>query len=435
MMFMSVTAFSQTDSILTLSNAVLQTITHEPSHIQRTDTNYIDSLHAIKDNIFTSSNQKVDILNPYLYQLFGPGTYYKGGTRDIFSIDTPSDSLMADKNSRLMDWYMSFPKNFAYHDDQFDKEELIPNADETKLEKEDIKEVIKEVKQPETIPTVVEPMDINLKITKPNFWKTYGKFSLQFTQNYISDNWHKGGNNNGTMLASLYLEAKYDDTKKWTWENKLDTRLGFVTTSADTCHTFITNNDRLNLYSKLGLKSTKSWKYTLTAEGTSQFMPGYKTNRKDVFSQFLAPLDGNVSLGFDFNPSLKNGNTLSLTLLPLSYKFRYIKTDEQNIHNTYGQQSDFKQDWGSKVEFNTRFTLVKNLSWRCRFYCFTSYKYVESELENVFSYQLSKYISTELYTLWRFDDNRNRSNPDFYDRKTGYFQFKEYLTFGLAYSF
>lgn len=435
MALVSVTTFAQTDSIVSLSNVVQQTITHIPSHIQRTDTNYIDSLHAIKDKIFTSSNQKVDILNPYLYQLFGPGTYYKGVTRDIFSIDTPSDSLMADKNSRLMDWYMSFPKNFAYHDDQFDKEELIPNADETKLEKEDIKEVIKEVKQPEAIPTVVEPMDINLKITKPNFWKTYGKFSLQFTQNYISDNWHKGGNNNGTMLASLYLEAKYDDTKKWTWENKLDTRLGFVTTSADTCHTFITNNDRLNLYSKLGLKSTKSWKYTLTAEGTSQFMPGYKTNRKDVFSQFLAPLDGNVSLGFDFNPSLKNGNTLSLTLLPLSYKFRYIKTDEQNIHNTYGQQSDFKQDWGSKVEFNTRFTLVKNLSWRCRFYCFTSYKYVESELENVFSYQLSKYISTELYTLWRFDDNRNRSNPDFYDRKTGYFQFKEYLTFGLAYSF
>ena len=81
MMFMSATAFSQTDSILTLSNAVLQTITHEPSHIQRTDTNYIDSLHAIKDKIFTSSNQKVDILNPYLYQLFGPGTYYKGVTR------------------------------------------------------------------------------------------------------------------------------------------------------------------------------------------------------------------------------------------------------------------------------------------------------------------------------------------------------------------
>ena len=236
-------------------------------------------------------------------------------------------------------------------------------------------------------------------------------------------------------IATREGVEKIDDTKKFTWENKLDMQLGFVTTSADTCHTFITNTDRLNLYSKLGVKSTKSWKYTLTAEGTSQFMPGYKTNRQEVFSEFLAPLDVNVSLGFDFNPSLKNGNSLSLALLPLSYKFRYIHTDEQNIHNAFGQQTDFKQDWGSKIEFNTRFTLVKNLSWRCRFYCFTSYKYVESELENAFSYQLSKYISTELYTLWRFDDNRNRSNPDFYDRKTGYFQFKEYLTFGLAYSF
>ena len=75
-------------------------------------------------------------------------------------------------------------------------------------------------------------MDINLEIKRPNFWKTDGNFKLQFTQNYISANWHKGGNNNGTMLATLFLEAKYDDTKKFTWENKLDMQLGFVTTSA-----------------------------------------------------------------------------------------------------------------------------------------------------------------------------------------------------------
>ena len=75
---------------------------------------------------------------------------------------------------------------------------------------------------------------------------------------------------------------------------------------------------------------------------------------------------------------------------------------------------------------------MKNLSWRCRSYCFTSYEYVEAELENVFTFSFSKYISSELNTLWRFDDNRPAK---YYDDNLGYFQFKEFLTFGLKYSF
>ena len=93
---------------------------------------------------------------------------------------------------------------------------------------------------------------------------------------------------------------------------------------------------------------------------------------------------------------------------------------------------DLTKDFGAKVEINSYLNLTKNISWKSRFYFFSSYKYVESEWENTLSFAFNKYISTELYTLWRFDDNRSR---DFYDRNLGYFQFKEYFTLGLTYQF
>lgn len=431
------------DTIITDSSLIS---VHRPQHANRSGhttirrgyaqsimNRYLDSLTVIKQRIF-DEDENTDIdLNPHLYQIFGPATYYKGVAHNIFGLEennlTPLD---IEKDQMLMRHYMSFNNELKFHDDQFDSEALVVSTQEKAPAKEDIQSVIKEVEITDNLDMGNDDMDLGLKIVKPNFWKKSGNFGLKFTQNYVSDNWHKGGNNNGTMLASLYLEAKYDDTKKINWENHLDMRLGFVTTSSDTCHSYITDNDRLNFYSKIGIKRTKSWNYTASLDLTTQFMPGYRTNDTRTYSNFLSPLNGTFSIGMDYRPSMKNGNSLSLALLPLSYKIRYIHQEDEDIYRVLNQWVDFKQDWGSKIEFNAKFTLVKNLTWKCRFYCFTSYTYVESEMENVFQYTFSKYISGELFTLWRFDDNRKE---DFYDNKLGFFQFKEYLTFGLNYSF
>lgn len=369
--------------------------------------------------------------NPYYFQMFYPETYYSNVTRNALSID--SNALQYPIDMAIMKLYVDRPNVARHYDSQFSDEKSINAKSKTVRPTEDIKKELQTVAvAPIKDDDGMDNLDIELQVHKPNFWKTSGSANLQFTQNYFSENWYRGGNDNATLLAVLTLRANYNDTKKLTWENTLDMRLGFVTTTSDTCHTFLTNNDRIQLNSKLGYKAAKDWSYTISTEAKTQFMPGYKSNNRLKFSQFLAPLDVAVSVGMDYKPSIKNGS-LSVALLPLSYKMRYIGTDNENIHKAYnfvGRTTT--QDYGSRIEVNTNIKLHKNITWRCRSYCFTSYEYVEAELENTLTFSITKYVSSELNALWRFDDNRGKQ---YYDDNLGYFQFKEYITLGLTYSF
>ena len=407
----------------------LLTLTMQAQHYSIVDR-YVDSLkYAMSQKNYELTND-YDV-SPYYYQMFFPSTYYSNVTRNVFSLDSTAQTPM---NLHLLRLYANQPSLVKHYDEQFKNEALLEAKSGSERPNDDIKKEINNAITSSSKDRIdKDDFDIGLQVVKPNFWKTAGNFSLKFTQNYFSENWYQGGNNSGTMLATLNLSAIYNDTKSITWENKLDVRLGFTTTPSDTCHTFLTNTDKIQFNTKLGVKAVKQWDYTISGEAKTQMMPGYRSNNRLIFSDFLSPLDVSLSIGMDFKPKLKNGNTLSLALLPLSYKMRFINSHNENIHKVNKfENRRLKQDYGSRIEFNCKFTLVKNLTWKCRSYCFTSYKYVEAELENIFTFEFSKYISTDLYALWRFDDNRPIK---YYDDNLGYFQFKEYITLGLKYNF
>lgn len=410
----------------------------QAQRVSRTQAAFADSLARMRSRIAQETEARIqtEAPSPYLYRMVGPATYYRDAVHPMFSLTSPTGSNREEAvNLYLAQLYIQHPELIRYHDRQFQNEQVdIVRTPEQQSIAEDVNEVLTATAVDAQLDDVADVVDdIGLEIKRPNFWKVKGAFSLQFTQNYFSENWYKGGDNNNTLMTSLLLEANYNDQQRITWENRLDMRLGFVATKADTCHSYITNNDKLNLYSKLGVKAAKSWFYTASLEANTQFLPGYRVNDTRTFSKFCAPLDFYASIGMDFKPTLKNGNELSVALLPLSYKFRYIRANEENIHKSYKMEGEnFHQDFGAKVEVKVKVKLAKDFFWRSRGYFFTSYKYAEAELENSFQYKLSRYISTELYTLWRFDDNRS---PDYYDDNLGYFQFKEYFTLGLTYNF
>lgn len=400
------------------------------------------SLNGLRNNIFNGNRKNSSkTISPYYYRLIDPEVYSASAIKGMMTLE----DLEGDKRDQinhfidksLVGLYLKKPSAVAYSDLNINQEQSVPVVKEDEpivLPVEKVDDILNnelEVKQAKDIDDNI--VDIGLKVEKPNFWKFTGQASLQFTQNYFSDNWYKGGNNNQNLLASLILQANYDDQKRLSWENKLEMRLGFMTTPSDTCHKFLTSNDKLNLYSKLGLKAKKAWFYTATAEANTQFMPGYRSNNRLKFSNFLAPFDVYFSIGMDFKPSLKNGNTFSLALLPFSYKMRWLNDKDDNIHRVYNMvDEDRTHDFGSKLEMNCKFQIAKDFFWKSRLYCYSAYDYVEAEWENSFTYAFSKYINAEVFTLWRFDDNRDRK---YYDEHLGYFQFKEYFTLGLTYAF
>ena len=424
---------------------ILSALLLSPSFVSAQDTDavssFASSLSSLKNEIASNYNSSTTV-SPYYYRLLDPGVYNASAAKNVMTLsDNESstdyrDQLNHSIDQSLLNLYLQQPSKVKYSNDHLAEEEIVPSespADEVILSSK-VDDILNKELQ-ETPATAIDDsiVDIGLKVDKPNFWTRKGEFSLQFSQNYFSDNWYKGGNNSQNLLSAIILEANYDDTKRIKWENRLELRLGFMTTTSDTCHTFLTSNDKIDLTSKLGIKAKKSWYYTVSAEAKSQFMPGYKTNDRRRYSSFLSPLDVYLSVGMDFKPTLKNGNEFSLALLPISYKMRYLRDHDENIHSVYNMVGkDCTHDIGSKIEMNSKLKLAKDFFWKSRFYYFTAYDYAESEWENSFQYQFSKYISAEVFTLWRFDDNRDRK---YYDDNLGYFQFKEYFTLGLTYAF
>lgn len=416
---------------------------------------YMDSLEQTRNSYFGSSNlpgmnlapEKYIELSPLYYKLFIPLTYYYAPIRQAFRshwrpqqlkpisypVDTlfPVDYASFDKIKRadrkvnrvLLDAYLVFPGKVAATEERISKRRT--------FKKEVVKDLppkvnVVELFQPELQDTRVKKADYH--IHKPNFWVTKGNGSLQFTQNYISENWHKGGESTNSLLSQLQLEANYDDKQRLELDNKLEVKLGFVTAPSDTVHNYKPNQDLIRLTSKLGVKAIEKWYYTLSAEFNTQFFSNYKTNTNDKQSAFLSPANLIVSLGMDYKQNKKKYN-LSVFLSPLTYSFRYVGSDEVNP-TAFGLKEGEKtlNVFGSQLQSNLKWTIISSIVWESRFSYFTNYEKVEAEWENTINFVLNRYLSTKLFVHARYDDGVKRKNDN------SYFQLKELLSFGINYT-
>ncbi len=373
--------------------------------------------------------EKTDSLSGWYYRLFAPLTFYHSVANSQLSIasDDP-DEVSKAIDQALMNVYLKRPDLVKITQTEQQESGTIRQD----LIDQPVVQGVEMVEQAEPLPDMPEAEPVEVIIEKPVFWKYKGDGSLQFMQNYVSNNWYKGGESNYAAVGALTLEANYDNKSKWKWENKLELKLGFQTSPSDTVHKFKTNEDLIRLTSKVGLQAAKNWYYTLQVLAYTQFARGFKANNEQVFSDFMSPFNLSVGLGMDYKVNALNKRlTGTINISPLAINYRYV--DRTSLAASFGVKTDRHThsltDFGSQLTASLEWNISDNVKWKTRLFGFTSYHRMELEWENTFTLKVSRFISANIFLFPRFDDANN------YDDDLGYWQFKEYSSLGFSYSF
>ena len=305
---------------------------HRMPKVNKTIAAYADSLRweNVKDKPRADRNEADDLTNDGLprfndnaFQLLAPPTFYHGIIRErmvLPAANTSPDARTEIVDDALMHIYMARP-------------DLVDNS-ENRLDR--VGRILPEIQNPvrndmeligKVAPMPIEPEEETVKVLvkQPDFWTVKGDYYLQFLQNFVTDNWYKGGESTYSMLGSFIMEANYNNKQKVKWDNKLEVKLGFLTSRSDSLHSLKTSEDIIRYTGKLGLQASPKWYYTMQLLAYTQFCRGYKSNDEMVYSDFMSPFNFNISPGMDYTVEAFNKKlTGNVHLAPVAYNFKYV---------------------------------------------------------------------------------------------------------------
>lgn len=269
------------------------------------------------------------------------------------------------------------------------------------------------------------------------YWVPAFESSIQLSQNYISDNWYKGGSSNLNLYMRTYLGMQYSK-EKITWLNELESKLSLYTAEGTSKGSrYRISEDLLRLRSNFGLKASKHWDYTIDAEARTQLFSTYNTNRTITQSALLSPLSTNIGLGMQYKYSSRSKTiyarrfAYSMNIAPFSYTMRVTgRKDIDLTRHGLTTEKPYYHRIGSTLRASLQWDFNMDVSWTSRLYFNTSYQNVETEWENTLVMRLGRYFSTRINVHLRFDDSvADRRNNGW--RK--HLQINELLSFGFNY--
>ena len=281
---------------------------------------------------------------------------------------------------------------------------------------------------------VIETVSVERRYWLPRF-----EAHAQLAQNQVSPNWHKGGTSSANLSSRLYYQLAYKKDKV-EWVNDLEYKLGLFTVPSEIKleekPDFKISEDVFRMRSNLGLKAWKRWFYTVDLNLRSQLLNNYD-REGNVTTRAFAPLiiDGGLGMKYNLKKKKIGGNpfnnlNFTLNVAPASMQFIWIHAKDVT-RGRYGLQED--QDYllrlGSSLRMNLDWQFSDALSWRSRLYYNTSYKHIETELENTLEYAFNKYFSTMLNVNLRFDDSVILDEPKTFK---SLLQYNELFSFGFS---
>ena len=260
-------------------------------------------------------------------------------------------------------------------------------------------------------------------------WYKEARTLVQFTQNYISPNWYKGGNSSLAMLMLLKGNITYKKDK-FVWENTGEWRMGLSTTGkADTVHKVNVTDDLFKIYSKAGYQVYKDKLLAIgSVELQSTFLPSWKTNSKQLKSSIMTPIRFNMSIGLDYKPL----DWITINVSPATYKLVHAAINDSTRVDvtTFGIDAGQKTltEFGSSLRVEAKYKPLRELELYTLLYLYTNYRQVEFDWQIDVDFIINRFLSTHLTLHPRFDSTVKSSEPQ-------HMQFKELLSIGFNHYF
>lgn len=260
-------------------------------------------------------------------------------------------------------------------------------------------------------------------------WRREANMSLQLTQNYATENWHQGAANAFAMLWAVKAFANYNKNNL-SWENNAEWRVGVSTVSGDTLRKMNTTDDIFKVYSKLGYQFHKHWYASMFVEFRTNFFPNYQKNINLLNTTFLTPIRYTMGIGADYKP-IKG---LSINLSPATYKLVYANIADADYVNVteYGIEAgkNILHEIGSALRVEWKWKPLREIHLDTKFYFFTNYKQIETELEVNVDFIINRYLSAKVMLHPRYDGTIEQVT----DHRSQV-QFKELISVGFAHTF
>ena len=260
-------------------------------------------------------------------------------------------------------------------------------------------------------------------------WIKEARTMVQFTQNYISPNWYKGGNSSLAMLALLKGNITYKK-EKFVWENTGEWRMGLSTTGkTDSVHKVNVTDDLFKIYSKAGYQVYKD-KLLVSASTELQttFLPSFKANSTQLKSGFMTPIRFNLGIGVDYKPI----EWVTVNFSPATYKLVHAAISDSNRVDVTSFGIDKGQntlsEFGSSLRIEAKYKPLREIELYTLLYLYTNYRQVEFDWQIDVDFIINRFLSTHLTLHPRFDSTVKSSEPQ-------HLQFKELLSIGFNHYF